>query len=30
MFTESELTSSIEIATVIDKFKMMGNSRIHF
>jgi len=29
MFTESELTSSINIDTVIDEFKMMGNRRIH-
>jgi len=29
MFTESELTSSINIDMVIDEFKMMGNRRIH-
>jgi len=29
MFTESEPTSSINIDTVIDKFKMMGNRRIN-
>ena len=29
MFTESELTSSINIDMVIDEFKIMGNRRIH-